>query len=230
MNLFDRNYLVRISDLDDQNNVIQFEIKPPFNVAFECRRKISGGNSLDLTIYGLGSEKRLLLSKRRYEFAEGLAIENGRLKSQPVQGLKKVSTERGGKELIIEFFLGYGDSLKRVFLGEVVEVESQLADGQFETTLLAVEDYSARQRTYTARTVTSKTSAIRQLMTDPGLEVGLVFLGTNDYVRPKIISGRPLDILKEMASNPSETFFTDNGKGYYLPTFPANTSRAPLPV
>lgn len=221
MRLFERNYLVRISDLDDEDNVIQFEVRPPFNVSFECSRKDTGGNSLDITIYGLGEKKRRILSKRNYEFSEALAIENGVLKSDPINGLKKNDVARGAKELIIELFIGYGDNsnLRLIYLGEIRRAHNTLSSSGFETSIECTTDYSARQRAYTSRTITNRVDAIEQLMKDAGLEVGNIYTVNNEYIRPKIMSGKPLDILNNMANNSTETFFTDNGKGYFLPKF-----------
>jgi len=224
MQLFERNYLLRVSDLDDQNNIVQFEVRPPFNIEFECNRKYSkteSSGSLDINIYGLGEKKRLLLSKRNYEFAEGLIIDNGSLKSNPIDGLKKVNTDRGGKELIVELFLGYGDdtNLRRVYIGEIRQAKNSLSSTGFETSIECISDLSARQRSYTTRTITNKVDAIEKLMLDAGLEVGNIQLSSNEYIRPKIISGRPLEVLYKMANNSTEKFFTDNGKGYYIPNF-----------
>ena len=218
MSLFDRNYLLRISDLDDDNNIIQFEVRPPFNVDFNCGRRISG-SSLDIIIYGLGEKKRLLLSKRNYEFAQSLVVENGILQSNPIDGLKKVSAERGGKELIVELLVGYGDdsNLRQIYIGEILQVKNSLSSVGFETYIECISDLSARNKYYSTRTITNKVDAIEKLMKDAGLEVGTIAPVGNEYIRPKVISGRPLEILKKMA-NITEIFYTDNGKGYFVPS------------
>ena len=217
--LFRRNFLVRISDLDSTGSLVSFEIKPPFDISFTCQRKIGLANSLSITLYGLGKKKRLLLSKRNYEQSRALIIENGELKSDPIVGLRPRSTVRGARELQIELFIGYGDdsNLRRIFRGEIRTAKNKLEGKGFATEIEAFTNISTRNRAFTHRTITNRASAIQTLMADAGLEVGKISLVNNDYIRPKVLSGRPMDILRSMANGTTEQFYDDNGKGYFIP-------------
>lgn len=217
--LFRRNYLVKISDLDNVGSLVSFEIRPPFNISFTCQRRIGLANSLNIGLMGLGSKKRALLSKRNYEQSRALVIENGELKSEPIIGLRKRSTSRGARELQIELFISYGDdsNLRRIFRGEIRTVVNSLSGKGFNTEIEAFSNISTRNRAFTARTITNREEAIKALMADAGLEVGRIELVNNDYLRPKVLSGRPIDILRLMANNTTEHFYDDDGKGFFIP-------------
>ena len=217
--LFKRNFLVRISDLDSTGSQVSFEIRPPFDISFSCQRKIGQAGSLSITLYGLGESKRLLLSKRNYEQSRALVIENGKLKSDPIVGLRPRSTVRGARELQIELFIGYGDdsNLMRIFRGEIRTAQNTLSDKGFATEIEAFTNISTRKRAFTSRTITNREEAIKKLMVDAGLEIGEIRLVNNEYLRPKVLSGRPMDILEKMANGTTEQFGHDNGKGYFIP-------------
>jgi len=217
--LFRRNYLVKISDLDAKGAQVSFEIKPPLNVSFTCQRKIGLANSLSISLMGLGSKKRALLSKRNYEQSRALIIENGKLKSEPIVGLRKRSTSRGARELQIELFIAYGENsnLRRIFRGEIRKAKNTLSGAGFSTEIEAFSNISTRNRAFTARTITNREESIKALMADAGLEIGRIELINNDYLRPKVLSGRPIDILRKMANNTTEQFYDDDGKGFFIP-------------
>jgi len=172
--LFRRNYLVKISDLDAKGALVSFEIQPPFNISFTCQRRLQMANSLSISLMGLGSKKRALLSKRNYEQSRALIIENGKLKSEPIVGLRKRSTDKGARELQIELFIAYGENsnLRRIFRGEIRTVKNTLSGAG---------------------------------------PIGRIELINNDYLRPKVLSGRPIDILRKMANNTTEQFYDDDG-------------------
>jgi len=159
--LFRRNYLVRISDLDSTGSLVAFEIKPPFDISFTCQRRIKMANNLSITLYGLGEQKRLLLSKRNYEQSRALVIENGKLKSDPIVGLRPRSTSRGARELQIELFIGYGDNsnLRRIFRGEIRTAKNTLTSKGFATEIEAFTNISTRHRAFTSRTITNRAEA-----------------------------------------------------------------------
>ena len=217
--LFGRNYLVRISDLDNTGNIVSFEVTPPFNISFSCQRETKLANSLSITLFGLGKRKRLLLSKRNYEQSRALVIENGQLKSDPIVGLRPRSTARGARELQIELFIGYGDNsnLRRIFRGEIRTARNILTAQGFATEIEAFTNISTRNRAFTSRSITNRAETIKKLMADAGLEVGEISLVNNEYIRPKVLSGRPMDILRQMANGTTEHFYDDNGKGYFIP-------------
>ena len=216
--LFGRNYLVRITDLDESSGLNSIEIRPPFHISFNCQRKTKLASNLNLTIYGLGEKKRSILAKRNYESANGLIIENGQLVSNPIAGVKKRSTDRGYKELQIELYIGYGEdsNLKRIFKGELRQAVNTLSDQGYATEIEAFSTLSIRSRSFTSRTIRNRLDAIRQLMNDAGLEIGNIELANSEYIRPKILSGRPIDILKAMANDTTEQFFIDNEKAYFI--------------
>ena len=217
--LFRRNYLVRISDLDSAGAQVSFEVRPPFDISFSCNRRIKMANSLSITIFGLGESKSLLLSKRNYEQSRALIIENGKLKSDPIVGLRPRSTVRGARELQIELFIGYGDNsnLRRIFRGEIRKARNVLGDRGFATEIEAFTNISTRNRAFTSRTITNRKEAIKKLMLDAGLEIGEIKLINNEYIRPKVLSGRPIDILRKMANGTTEQFTDDNGVGNFIP-------------
>jgi hypothetical protein len=217
--LFRRNYLVKISDLDNDGALVSFEVRPPFNIGFTCQRRVALANSLNITLMGLGEKKRALLSKRNYEQSRALIIENGELKSEPIVGLRKRSTSRGARELQIELFVAYGDNsnLRRIFRGEIRTAKNTLSGQGFSTEIEAFSNVSTRNRAFTARTITARLEVIEQLMRDAGLEIGRIELVNNDYLRPKVLAGRPIDILRKMANNTTEQFYDDDGKGYFIP-------------
>jgi len=217
--LFRRNYLVKISDLDAKGALVSFEIQPPFNISFTCQRRLQMANSLSISLMGLGSKKRALLSKRNYEQSRALIIENGKLKSEPIVGLRKRSTDKGARELQIELFIAYGENsnLRRIFRGEIRTVKNTLSGAGPSTEIEAFPNISARNRAFTTRTITSREESIKALMADAGLEIGRIELINNDYLRPKVLSGRPIDILRKMANNTTEQFYDDDGKGFFIP-------------
>ena len=216
--IFNRNYRVVISDPDTSGVINSFEVRPPYQITFSCERKIGSGGSLDISLLGLGQKRRNLLSKRIYENAEGLVIKNGKLDSQPIDGLKKVGTNRGGKNLLIDFYIGYGDdtNLGLIFSGEIMTAQNTLSSEGFETEIQAITNYSARRLAVTSRTMTSRRQVIESLMSDARLEVGQITLVNNDYIKPKVIMGDPRQALKKMANGTTEEFYEDNGKGYFV--------------
>lgn len=225
--LYDRNYLVRISDVDSNGSVISIEIRPPFNISFDCHRLTKHANTLDISIFGLGAKKREILSKRTYENAQGFVVENGELVSNPIDGLKKANLDPITRRLQIELYIAYGNNsdLNRVYLGEINQVNNSLSSSGFETRIESSANFLGRTKAFVARTIKIRRDAIEQLMTDAGYEVGKIELVNSDYIRPKILSGAPEDILRQMADGVNEKFYTDANKAYFIPVDTQATNR-----
>jgi len=229
--LFQRNYLVRISDIGTNGELTSLEIRPPFNMSFECQRLTKKANSLNITLYGLGEKKRVVLSKRSYEDSTAFVIENGELKSEPVNGLKKQNLDQFARRLQIELFICYGDNsnLQRIFVGEIRQVNSTLGSTGFETKIEAMSNLLFRQKAFTSRTVTNREEAIKKLMADSGLTVGKIELVNSAYLKPKVLRGNSFQLLRDMADGVTEKFYEDDGKGYFIPVNTQASNRV-IPV
>jgi hypothetical protein len=227
--LFNREYLVRISDIGTNGELTGIEIKPPFNISFDCQRLTRQANTLNITLFGLGKKKREVLSKRSYEDASALVIENGELKSNPVAGLKPQNLDGVAKRLQIELYVCYGDasSLQRIFIGEIIEARNSVSSEGFETRIEAGANILARQRAFTSRTITNREDVIRQLMLDAGYQIGKIDLVNSAYLRAKVLSGSPVEILMAMADNIKEQFYTDQNKAYFVPVV---SEESPKPI
>ncbi len=217
--LFDREYLVRITDVGTDGNFTFLEIKPPFNISFDCQRLTAKANTLNISIFGLAKKTREVLAKRSYEDSSALVIENGELVSKPVYGLKRLNTDGVARRLQIELFVCYGDrtSLQRIYVGEIQEARNSLSEAGFETRIESGSNMLARMRAFTSRTITDRTEVIKQLMLDAGYKIGKIDLVNSAYLRAKVLSGSPEEILLSMADNIKEQFYTDQGKAYFVP-------------
>lgn len=147
------------------------EITPPFSMSFSVTEstKTKTPNKLTLKIKGLAANTRARLSK----------------------------SEDEAKYTQVEFFLGYKDSIRRVFKGDVKECSSS-RDGNGFTTTLSCEDGGHDFRyAYTSKAVTGKDNAIAAIIDDmPNTAKGAI-TKQDTLVRPKVLIGSSYDLLQE---------------------------------
>lgn len=147
------------------------EIIPPFEMSFSVSESLETKtpNKLLLKIKGLAQNTRSRLAK----------------------------SEDDGNYIQIEFFLGYQDSVRRVFKGNVKECTSSREGVGFTTTLNCEDGGHDFRYAYTSKVIEGKDHAISAIIDDmPNTEKGAI-TQQDSLIRPKVLIGNSYDLIQE---------------------------------
>lgn len=147
------------------------EITPPFSMSFSVNESTDtkNPNKLTLKIKGLAANTRSRVAKY----------------------------ESDNKYIQIEFFLGYKDSIRRVFKGNVKECSSAREGAGFTTTFNCEDGGHDFRYAYTSKVVEGKENAISAIIEDmPNTAKGAI-TQQDSLVRPKVLIGNSYDLIQE---------------------------------
>lgn len=164
------------------------QIKPPINIVFSCDKSISGGlNKLNIKIYNLKEDSRN----------------------------KLVKDTDSATYIPIQLKIGYNNKADLIFKGNV-QTGSTTKEGVNYISNLECYDggftYSTASISTTAKSNQVITNSLLKSL--KGLDIGLINKKFS-YLRPKVLCGNPLDILKNVLDS-DEEIFIDNERIYIL--------------
>lgn len=191
--------------------LISTVIKPPIRIAFSCDKSVIGGlNKLNIKIYNLKEDTRLNLVKD---------LESSTYK--PIQ-LK----------------IGYRDKKELIFKGDVRRGINQKEGVNFISYLECLDGGHGFENSVISKSVKTGNILTSTLVsTLQNISIGLI---NKDFtiIRPKILIGNPIEILKDTLNNDEELFieneqiFIIKNKqtiGTYLPLVSANSGLLNVP-
>lgn len=168
-------------------------ITNPITIKFNVERKIfAGANTLNISIYNLGRDKRDLIFKDTYD----TSIENRR-------------------SIILE--AGYdAQNLSTIFLGTVMNAYTTREGSNIVTKIYALDGALETQTAYTHQTFMDTTlpNLINTLSSSiDGLNVGTINVDDEKFTRPIVLSGNTYNIIQKYTDGKA---FIDLGKIYVM--------------
>jgi len=163
-------------------------VKPPFRIAFDAQKSISGGlNKLNLVVYNFKEQNRIKLVKDKEQ----------------------------NKYIPLILKVGYKNRLETIFKGSVHRGRN-VRQGTDQTTLLECLDGGFDFiNSFTSKTVSGKENAINAILADmPNTGRGKI-TNQNNLIRPKVIVGNSVDQINKQI-NSDETWFIENEQLYIL--------------
>jgi hypothetical protein len=159
-----------------------FEIRPPINMSFDCRKSIEGEpNGCKITLYNLGESKRVTLTK----------------------------DDEDTKYIGVELLIGYEGQLIRLFKGNLQWGSYMKEGADYKSEMECVDGGIDYQFAFTSRTVKDKDVAIDEILRDmPHTSKGKV-TKQNRLLRPKVLVGNSHKLLQQQL-NVGETYFVDD--------------------
>lgn len=170
-------------------------IQPPFRIRFSVDKSDKADlNKATIKIDGLNPDKRRRLVRDPDEKA--------------TEGKPTSNTNSGYFPVLLE--IGYQGKLETIFRGSIDEAGSvRENDGQFVTTLSAMDGGEDFLRGFVATTVTSKAAAVdAALGTMPNTKKGKIG-AMGDITRPKVLVGNSMAVVSEML-DPGQRWFIDD--------------------
>jgi len=201
---FLRDYRLTIG-IGDQAVVIL----PPFRIRFSVDKSDKSDlNKATIKIDGLNTDKRRRLVRDPDEKpAKG---DDGNAKPTS-------NTNSGYFPVLLE--IGYQGKLETIFRGSIDEAGSTREnDGQFVTTISAMDGGEDFLRGFVSTTVTSKSAAVdAALGTMPNTKKGKVG-ALGDITRPKVLVGNSMAVVSEMLGTDQRWFIDDERLNILGPT------------
>lgn len=170
-------------------------ILPPFRIRFSVDKSDKSDlNKATIKIDGLNQDKRRRLVRDADERNDG--------------GIQSSNTNSGYFPVNLE--IGYQGRLETIFRGSIDEAGSTREnDGQFITTLSAMDGGEDFLRGFIATSVTSKAAAIDAVLgTMPNTKKGKIG-ALGDITRPKVLVGNSMATIQEML-DPDQRWFIDD--------------------
>lgn len=174
---FQRNYELVITLLSGET----IKIVPDLRIVFEINKSINMGlNTCKIQIYNLSQKNRDNLAKDK---------------------------EDSTKKMPFVLYIGYGDSLKRIFEGTVLESKTERKGMDFITTIESQDGGFDYKNSFTAKVV--KSNEIDALVQDmPNTKKGKISERLV-YKRPKVLVGNSFKLIEDSLAE-DETMFIDN--------------------
>lgn len=170
-------------------------ILPPFRIRFSVDKSDKSDlNKATIKIDGLNQDKRRRLVRDADERNDG--------------GVQSPNTNSGYFPVNLE--IGYQGRLETIFRGSIDEAGSTREnDGQFVTTLSAMDGGEDFLRGFIATSATSKAAAIDAVLgTMPNTKKGKIG-ALGDITRPKVLVGNSMATIQEML-DPDQRWFIDD--------------------
>lgn len=175
-------------------------ISPPFRIRFSVDKSDKADlNKATIKIDGLNPDKR----RRLVRDPDEKPTKDASGKDKPTS-----NSNSGYFPVLLE--IGYQGKLETIFRGSIDEAGSvRENDGQFVTTLSAMDGGEDFLRGFIATTVTSKAAAIdAALSTMPNTKKGKIG-AQGDITRPKVLVGNSMAAVQEML-DPDQRWFIDD--------------------
>lgn len=175
-------------------------ISPPFRIRFSVDKSDKADlNKATIKIDGLNEDKRRRLVRDPDEKPE---------KDKDGKDKPTSNSNKGYFPVLLE--IGYQGKLETIFRGSIDEAGSvRENDGQFVTTISAMDGGEDFLRGFVATSVTSKAAAIdAALGTMPNTKKGKIGAQA-DISRPKILVGNSMAVISEML-DPGQRWFIDD--------------------
>jgi hypothetical protein len=180
-------------------------ILPPFRIRFSVDKSDKADlNKATIKIDGLNPDKRRRLVRDADEKPKK-EKKNGETVAAPVP---TSNSNSGYFPVLLE--IGYQGKLETIFRGSIDEAGSTREnDGQFITTISAMDGGEDFLRGFVATTVTSKAAAVdAALGTMPNTRKGKIG-AMGDITRPKVLVGNSMAVVSEML-DPDQRWFIDD--------------------
>lgn len=180
-------------------------ILPPFRIRFSVDKSDKADlNKATIKIDGLNPDKRRRLVRDADEKPKK-EKKNGETVAAPVP---TSNSNSGYFPVLLE--IGYQGKLETIFRGSIDEAGSTREnDGQFITTISAMDGGEDFLRGFVATTVTSKAAAVdAALGTMPNTKKGKIG-AMGDITRPKVLVGNSMAVVSEML-DPGQRWFIDD--------------------
>lgn len=181
-------------------------IQPPFRIRFSVDKSDKADlNKATIKIDGLNPDKR----RRLVRDADEKPKTEKKKKGETVAAPAPTSNSNSGYfPVLLE--IGYQGKLETIFRGSIDEAGSTREnDGQFITTLSAMDGGEDFLRGFVATTVTSKAAAVdAALGTMPNTKKGKIG-AMGDITRPKVLVGNSMAVVSEML-DPGQRWFIDD--------------------
>jgi len=181
-------------------------ILPPFRIRFSVDKSDKADlNKATIKIDGLNPDKRRRLVRDADEKPKTEKKKNGETVAAPAP---TSNSNSGYFPVLLE--IGYQGKLETIFRGSIDEAGSTREnDGQFITTLSAMDGGEDFLRGFVATTVTSKAAAVdAALGTMPNTKKGKIG-AMGDITRPKVLVGNSMAVVSEML-DPDQRWFIDD--------------------
>lgn len=181
-------------------------IQPPFRIRFSVDKSDKADlNKATIKIDGLNPDKRRRLVRDADEKPKTEKKKKGETVAAPVP---TSNSNSGYFPVLLE--IGYQGKLETIFRGSIDEAGSTREnDGQFITTLSAMDGGEDFLRGFVATTVTSKAAAVdAALGTMPNTKKGKIG-AMGDITRPKVLVGNSMAVVSEML-DPDQRWFIDD--------------------
>ena len=175
-------------------------ILPPFRIRFSVDKSDKSDlNKATIKVDGLNPDKRRRLVRDPDEKPE---------KDKDGKDKPTSNSNKGYFPVLLE--IGYQGKLETIFRGSIDEAGStREADGQYVTTISAMDGGEDFLRGFVATSVTSKAAAIDAVLgTMPNTKKGKIG-AQGDITRPKILVGNSMATIQEML-NPGQRWFIDD--------------------
>ena len=175
-------------------------ISPPFRIRFSIDKSDKADlNKATIKVDGLNPDKRRRLVRDPDEKPE---------KDKDGKDKPTSNSNKGYFPVLLE--IGYQGKLETIFRGSIDEAGSvRENDGQFVTTISAMDGGEDFLRGFVATSVTSKAAAIdAALGTMPNTKKGKIG-ALGDITRPKVLVGNSMAVIAEML-DPEQRWFIDD--------------------
>lgn len=175
-------------------------ILPPFRIRFSVDKSDKADlNKATIKVDGLNEDKRRRLVRDPDEKPE---------KDKDGKDKPTSNSNKGYFPVLLE--IGYQGKLETIFRGSIDEAGSvREDDGQFVTTISAMDGGEDFLRGFIATSVTSKAAAIdAALGTMPNTKKGKIG-AQGDITRPKVLVGNSMAVIAEML-DPDQRWFIDD--------------------
>lgn len=175
-------------------------IQPPFRIRFSVDKSDKADlNKATIKVDGLNPDKRRRLVRDPDEKPE---------KDKDGKDKPTSNSNKGYFPVLLE--IGYQGKLETIFRGSIDEAGSvRENDGQFVTTISAMDGGEDFLRGFVATSVTSKAAAIdAALGTMPNTKKGKIG-AMGDITRPKVLVGNSMAVVSEML-DPDQRWFIDD--------------------
>lgn len=175
-------------------------ILPPFRIRFSVDKSDKSDlNKATIKVDGLNPDKRRRLVRDPDEKPE---------KDKDGKDKPTSNSNKGYFPVLLE--IGYQGKLETIFRGSIDEAGSvRENDGQFVTTISAMDGGEDFLRGFVATSVTSKAAAVdAALGTMPNTKKGKVG-AMGDITRPKVLVGNSMAVVSEML-DPDQRWFIDD--------------------
>ncbi len=175
-------------------------ISPPFRIRFSIDKSDKADlNKATIKVDGLNPDKRRRLVRDPDEKPE---------KDKDGKDKPTSNSNKGYFPVLLE--IGYQGKLETIFRGSIDEAGSvRENDGQFVTTISAMDGGEDFLRGFVATSVTSKAAAIDAVLgTMPNTKKGKIG-AQGDITRPKVLVGNSMQTIQDML-DPGQRWFIDD--------------------